>query len=63
MATAIRAIDQISSHTEELLGLSQQMASAAEEQHMATQEMAQNLERAAHRISEIANMHIEEKVL
>jgi methyl-accepting chemotaxis protein len=63
VATAIRAIDQISSHTEELSGLSQQMASAAEEQHLATQEMAQNLERAAHRTSELATMRIEDKVL
>jgi hypothetical protein len=39
------------------------MASAAEEQHLATQEMAQNLERAAHRTSEIAHMRIEDKVL
>ena len=34
---------------------------AAEEQHLATQEMAQNLERAAHRTSEIANMRMDEK--
>jgi hypothetical protein len=39
------------------------MAAAAEEQHLATQEMAHNLERAAHRTSEIANMRIDEKVL
>jgi len=39
------------------------MAAAAEEQHLATQEMAHNLERAAHRTSEIADMRIEEKVL
>ena len=62
VTTAMRAINLISTQTEELLGLSQQMASAAEEQHLATQEMAQNLERAAHRTSEIANMRIEEKV-
>ncbi|MGD0682241.1 MAG: methyl-accepting chemotaxis protein [Terracidiphilus sp.] len=60
VATAMGAIDQISSHTEELSGLSQQMAAAAEEQHLATQEMAHNLERAAHRTSEIANIHIKE---
>lgn len=63
VATAMGAIDQISSHTEELSGLSQQMAAAAEEQHLATQEMAHNLERAAHRTSEIANMRLEEKAL
>ena len=63
VATAMGAIDEISNHTEELSGLSLQMAAAAEEQHLATQEMAHNLERAAHRTAEIANMHMEEKVL
>ena len=60
---AIAAIDSIASHTEDLSGLSHQMAAAAEEQHLATQEMAHNLERAAHRTSEIANMRLEEKIL
>jgi methyl-accepting chemotaxis protein len=60
VATAMGAINQISSQTEDLSGLSHQMAAAAEEQHLATQEMAQNLERAAHRTSEIANMKVEE---
>lgn len=60
---AIVAIDSITTHTEELSGLSHQMAAAAEEQHLATQEMAHNLERAAHRTSEIANMRMEDKVL
>ncbi|MGA2890223.1 MAG: methyl-accepting chemotaxis protein [Terracidiphilus sp.] len=63
VATAMGAIGQISIQTEELSGLSHQMASAAEEQHLATQEMAHNLERAAHRTTEIANMRIEDKVL
>jgi len=63
LTTAMESIGQIAGQTEELSGLSQQMASAAEEQHLATQEMAQNLERAAHRTSEIANMRIEDKVL
>jgi len=63
IGTAIAAIDAITSHTEELSGLSHQMAAAAEEQHLATQEMAQNLERAAHRTSEIASMRLEEKVI
>jgi methyl-accepting chemotaxis protein len=58
LTTAMEAIGQISTQTEELSGLSQQMASAAEEQHLATQEMAQNLERATHRASEIANARI-----
>jgi methyl-accepting chemotaxis protein len=58
--TAIAAIGRISTHTEELSGLSHQLATAAEEQRLATQEMAHNLERAAHRTSEIANMRISE---
>jgi len=55
-ATAIDAISRISSQTEELSGLSHQIAAAAEEQRLATQEMAHNLERAAHRIAEIARL-------
>lgn len=62
IATAMSAIDRISSHTEDLSGLSHQMASADEEQHLATQEMAHNLERAAHRTSEIANMRLDENM-
>ena len=58
--TAIAAIGRISTNTEELSGLSHQLATAAEEQRLATQEMAHNLERAAHRTSEIANMKINE---
>ena len=54
------AIDRISSQTEDLSGLSHQMAAAAEEQHLATQEMAHNLEHAAHRTAEIANMRLAE---
>jgi methyl-accepting chemotaxis protein len=57
---AMTAIDQIGQQTDELSGLSHQMAAAAEEQHLATQEMAHNLERAAHRTAEIANMRLEE---
>ena len=62
IGTAMAAIDQISAQTEDLSGLSHQMAAAAEEQHLATQEMAHNLERAAHRTSEIAEMRIDEKI-
>ncbi|MGB0063282.1 MAG: hypothetical protein WBP85_02460, partial [Terracidiphilus sp.] len=58
VSTAIRAIDSIAAQTEDFSGLSHQMAAAAEEQHLATQEMAHNLERAAHRTSEIANMRL-----
>lgn len=61
IATAMAAIDRISGQTEELSGLSHQMAAAAEEQHLATREMAHNLERAAHRTSEIAKSHAEGK--
>ena len=61
--TAVAAIDRISSQTEDLSGLSNQMAAAAEEQHLATQEMAHNLERAAHRTSEIANMRMADKIV
>ncbi|MGD0889955.1 MAG: methyl-accepting chemotaxis protein [Terracidiphilus sp.] len=63
VTTANSAIDRIASQTEDLSGLSHQMAAAAEEQHLATREMAQNLERAAHRTSEIANMRLDEKVV
>lgn len=59
-STAIGAIGRISSQTEDLSGLSHQMAAAAEEQRLATQEMAHNLERAAQRTAEIANMRLEE---
>lgn len=58
--TAIGAIDSIAAQTEDFSGLSHQMAAAAEEQHLATQEMAHNLERAAHRTSEIAKMRLSE---
>ena len=62
ISIAIAAIDSISRQTEDLSGLSHQMAAAAEEQHLATQEMAQNLERAAHRTSEIASMRLDDKI-
>jgi len=62
IATAMKAIGSISDQTEDLSGLSHQMAAAAEEQHLATQEMAHNLERAAHRTEEISNMRLDEKI-
>jgi methyl-accepting chemotaxis protein len=62
LTTAMAAIDRIAAQTEDLSGLSHQMAAAAEEQHLATREMAENLERAAHRTSEIANMRLDEKI-
>jgi methyl-accepting chemotaxis protein len=60
VSTAIAAIDSIAAQTEDLSGLSHQMAAAAEQQHLATQEMAQNLEHAAQRTKEIANVRIAE---
>ena len=60
ISTGIGAINRIAGQTEDLSGLSHQMAAAAEEQHLATREMAHNLERAAHRTAEIANMRLVE---
>jgi methyl-accepting chemotaxis protein len=60
VSKAIAAIDSIAAHAEDVSGLSHQMAAAAEEQHLATQEMAHNLEHAAHRTSEIANTRLAE---
>lgn len=62
ISTATGAIGRISLHTEELSALSRQLAGAAEDQRVATREMAQNIERAALRTSEIANMRFEEVV-
>jgi len=59
---AMEGIGRIARQTDDLSGLSHQMAAAAEEQHLATQEMAQNLEHAAHRTAEIANMRLEDKL-
>ncbi len=60
IGSAMAAIGRIATQTEDLSGLSQQMAAAAEEQHMATKETAHNLERAAYRAAEIANTRIGE---
>ncbi len=54
LTTALESMASIGSQTEDLSGLSHQLASAAEEQRLATQEMAQSLESAAHRASQIA---------
>ncbi len=62
LQTATSLINRIHSQTDDLSGLSMQMAAAAEEQHLAAKEMAHNLARAAFRTSEIANMRFEEKV-
>jgi methyl-accepting chemotaxis protein len=60
ITTAMTAIDQISGQTEELSLLSHQVAAAAEEQRLATREMAHNVERAAFRTAEIANLRVDE---
>jgi methyl-accepting chemotaxis protein len=60
--TATSLINRIHAQTDDLTGLSMQMAAAAEEQHLAAKEMAHNLERAAFRTSEIANMRLDEKL-
>lgn len=52
--TSMASIGRIGEQTDDMSGLSQLLASAAEEQHLATREMAQSLERAAARTSEIA---------
>jgi len=62
VSTAMRAIGCIGTQTDDLSGLSNQMAAAAEEQHLATQEIAQNLEHAAQRTSEIANKRFDERI-
>jgi methyl-accepting chemotaxis protein len=54
IATALKAMNSIESQTEDMSGLSHQLASAAEEQRLATLEMAQSLESAAYRIRQIA---------
>jgi methyl-accepting chemotaxis protein len=54
IGAAHSAMGSISAQTDELSGLSHQLASAAEEQRLATLEMAQNLETAAHRTGQIA---------
>lgn len=60
ITTAMSAIDHISGQTEELSLLSHQVAAAAEEQRLATREMAHNVERAAFRTAEIASVRVDE---
>jgi methyl-accepting chemotaxis protein len=54
ITTALDSIGSISTQTEDLAGLSHMLASAAEEQRLATKEMAQSIETAAHRTSQIS---------
>jgi len=58
LGTTVQAIDGIAKQTDEMLNLSQILASAAEEQRAATNEMAQSLERASARTAEIADMRL-----
>ena len=60
---AMNSIEQIVNQTDDLSGLSHQLAAAAEEQHLATQEMAHNLERAAHRTGELARVRLEDHMI
>lgn len=60
IGSAMSAIDRISKQVEDLTGLSHQMAAATEEQHVATREMAHNVERAAFRAGEISRMRVED---
>jgi methyl-accepting chemotaxis protein len=53
ITTALQAMSSIASQTESMSGLSHQLASAAEQQRLATLEMAQNIEAAAHRTSQV----------
>jgi methyl-accepting chemotaxis protein len=54
---AMRTIDK---QVESMSGMSHILASSAEEQRLATREMAQSLERAAHRTSEIARTRLDD---
>jgi len=54
ITTSLDSISSISSQTEDLAGLSHMLASAAEEQRLATREMAQSVETAAHRTAQIS---------
>jgi methyl-accepting chemotaxis protein len=53
ISTAVTAIGGVIGQTDETVGLSHMLASAAEEQRMATAEMAESLERAAERTGDI----------
>ncbi len=55
ITTALDSIGNISTQTEDLAGLSHMLASAAEEQRLATKEMAQSIETAAHRTNQISS--------
>ncbi len=53
--TSIAAVGKIEEQSDEMSGISQTLASSAEEQRLATRQMAESLERAARRTAEIAN--------
>jgi methyl-accepting chemotaxis protein len=54
IAAVLTAMGSIAGQTDEMSGLSHQLASAAEEQRLAMQEMAQSLESAAQRTGQIS---------
>lgn len=56
---AVEAMKTIDKQVESMTGMSHMLASSAEEQRLATKEMAQSLERAAHRTAEIARTRLE----
>jgi methyl-accepting chemotaxis protein len=58
---SVAAMNKISQQTDEVAGISHMLASAAEEQRLATREMARSLERATQRTGEIANARISSK--
>jgi len=58
ISTALTAIDSIASHTDAMSDLSHQLASAAEEQRLATQEMAKSLEAATQRAGRISSFDL-----
>jgi methyl-accepting chemotaxis protein len=55
LTAALNAMSSIASQTEDMSGLSHMLASAAEEQRLATLEMAQSLEAAAQRTGQISS--------
>ena len=58
ITTSLDSMSSISSQTEDLAGLSHMLASAAEEQRLATREMAQSVETAAHRTAQISTDNV-----
>ncbi len=55
ITTSLESMSSISSQTDSLTGLSHMLASAAEEQRLATREMAKSMETAAERMEDLAS--------